>query len=262
MQETGDFVPLENNLRLQVLPSLDYLSRCQMHHFGAFIKDQQILVVWDDQPKALLERAHRIQESLIKVIWGQGEAGQLEEKAKSSVNVSNVELVEGSITPGELEEAMVASGRPTVLINPIMVGLTLTLLVAALGLGWRNLAQEVSVDGKYLRLALLVVTPCQVFVSLFFMQIIITNLAQIFGPISQMTSNSKFFSGQAPKRLNRNNGYLPHVTIQMPVYKARMGEHFSPPFSILFRYLREQYCGAWPIKCRLGCKANKSNCQF
>jgi hypothetical protein len=254
MQQTDEYlyVPLENGLRLQVLPSLDYLPRCQMHHFGAFIKDQQILVVWDDQPKALLERAHRIQESLIKVIWGRGEAGQLEEKAKPSATVSNVELAEGFITPGALEEAMAAQKRPTVLINPIMVGLTLTLLVAALGLGWRNLAQEVSVDGKYLRLALLIVTPCQVFVSLFFMQIIITNLAQIFGPISQMTSNSKFFSGQAPRRLNRNNGYFPHVTIQMPVYKVRMGERFSSyfPFSsdICSRDMsREQYCSVWPI---------------
>jgi len=223
-----EYIPLTNGLRLQVLPSLGYLSRCQMHHFGAFIKDQQILVVWDDQPKALLERAHRIQESLIKMIWGQGEAGQLEEKTKPSATISNVELAEGSITPGELEEAMVASGRPTVLLNPIMVGLTLTLLVAALGLGWRNLAQEVSVDGKYLRLALLVVTPCQVFVSLFFMQIIITNLSQIFGPISQMTSNSKFFSGRAPRRLNRNDGYFPHVTIQMPVYKEGLVAVIQP----------------------------------
>jgi hypothetical protein len=60
------------------------------------------------------------------------------------------------------------------------------------------------------------------------MQIIITNLAQIFGPISQMTSNSKFFSGQAPRRLNRNNGYFPHVTIQMPVYKEGLVDIIQP----------------------------------
>jgi hypothetical protein len=60
------------------------------------------------------------------------------------------------------------------------------------------------------------------------MQIIITNLAQIFGPISQMTLNSKFFSGQAPRRLNRNNGYLPHITIQMPVYKEGLVTVIQP----------------------------------
>src|SRR6185437_2008385 len=31
-------------------------------------------------------------------------------------------------------------------------------------------------------------------------------------------SNSKFYSGKPPKRLNRD-GFLPHITIQMPVYK-------------------------------------------
>jgi hypothetical protein len=228
MQYTAGYAPLSDNLRIQVLPSVEYLPRCQMHHFGAFIKDQLILVVWDDEPKALLERARHIQESLLKVIWGQGEAGVLEEKARPSANVSTVELVEGSFTPGELEEAMTTQKRPTRLINPVMVGLTLTLLVAALGLGWRALAQEVSVDGKYTRLALLVVTPCQVFVSLFFMQIIVTNLAQIFGPINQMTMNSKFFSGQAPRRLNRNYGCFPHVTIQMPVYKEGLVAVIQP----------------------------------
>jgi len=39
------------------------------------------------------------------------------------------------------------------------------------------------------------------------------------GPISQLNINSKFFSGKAPPRLDRNVRELPHVTIQMPVYK-------------------------------------------
>lgn len=215
-RHSADYVPLSDGLRLQVLPSIDHLPRCQKHHFGAFIRDSQMLVVWDDQPKNVLNRASHIEESLMRMIWGNGEAADYDEKR--SANVSTVDLGHDP-TPSELEEAMVSKKRPTLLLNPIMVGATLALLTAALGLGWRNLAQEVSVDGKYVRLALLVVTPCQVFVSLFFMQIIIVNLAQIFGPISQLNINSKFFSGIKPPRLNRNDGPLPHVTIQMPVYK-------------------------------------------
>lgn len=152
----------------------------------------------------------------MRMIWGNGEAADYDEKKTANVSIVDIR---DDLTPSELEEAMVSSKRPTLLLNPIMVGATLALLTAALGLGWRNLAQEVSVDGQYVRLALLVVTPCQVFVSLFFMQIIIVNLAQIFGPISQLNINSKFYSGIKPPRLNRNNGPLPHVTIQMPVYK-------------------------------------------
>jgi len=51
------------------------------------------------------------------------------------------------------------------------------------------------------------------------MQICIVNLLQIIGPISQLNINSKFFSGKPPIRLDRNTRELPHITIQMPVYK-------------------------------------------
>lgn len=222
----ADYVPLADGLQLQVLPSVEHLHNCQKHHFGAFIRDQHFLVVWDDEPKNMLVRAAQIEESLMRMIWGNSDSLESIDEKKSA-NASTVELTDGQISPGELEDALNAERRPTLLLNPIMVGLTLTLLTAALGLGWRNLAQEVAVDGKYTRLALLAVTPCQVFVSLFFMQIIVVNIAQIFGPISQLNTNSKFYSGQPPKRLNRN-GFLPHVTIQMPVYKEGLNAVIQP----------------------------------
>jgi hypothetical protein len=218
-RQNASYVPLANGLQLQVLPSVEYLPRCQKHHFGAFIQDRQMLIVWDDHPKDLLERAARIEESLMKMIWGEGVQLYEKPEEKKSVNVSMVELPDGTVTPSALEEVLIAEQRPTKLLNSVFVGLTLTLLIAALGSGWRNLAIEVSADGDYTRLALLAVTPCQVFMSLFFMQIIIVNLAQIFGPISQLNINSKFYSGKAPRRLNRYQQTLPHVTIQMPVYK-------------------------------------------
>jgi hypothetical protein len=65
-------------------------------------------------------------------------------------------------------------------------------------------------------------------VSLFFMQIVIVNLAQIFGPINQISVNSKFYSGKAPRRLDRNQMSLPHVTIQMPVYKEGLVAVIQP----------------------------------
>lgn len=186
-----------------------------------------MLVVWDDEPKNVLNRAEHIEYSLMRMIWGDGEDAEYDEK-KESANVSAIDLGEGAVTPGELEDGQVNQSRPTLLLNPIFVGLTLTLLTAALGSGWRLIAQECAVDGKYTRLALLVVTPCQVFVSLFFMQIIVVNLAQIFGPISQLNGNSKFYSGIPPPRLDRSQGVLPHVTIQMPVYKEGLVPVIQP----------------------------------
>lgn len=195
-RHTVNYVPLANGLRIQVLSSMQELPRCQKHHFGAFISDQQILVVWDDEPKQLIDRAKILEGSLMEMIWATEEEAILDEKCTSPL-VSTTEFADGTMTPTGLEEGTAGHMRPTNLSNPIMVGLTLTLLTAALGLGWRNLAQEVAIDGKYTRLALVVVTPCQVFISLFFMQIIIVNLSQMFGPVSHLTTNSKFFSGKA-----------------------------------------------------------------
>lgn len=222
-RQQADYVPLSDGLRLQILPTVEYLPQCQKHHFGAFIQDQQILVVWDDEAKNLLKRAEHIERSLLEMIWSEGEAEVDEKKGGGQVTATDLGI--GS----DLEDGYGTDPkRPTLLINPIMVAATLCILVAALGLGWRKLSLEIAVDGNFVRLALLAVAPAQMFVSLFFMQVIISNITQCFGPVNLLNTNSKFYSGKAPKRLDRNQHALPHVTVQMPVYKEGLSAVIQP----------------------------------
>jgi hypothetical protein len=58
------------------------------------------------------------------------------------------------------------------------------------------------------------------------MQSIIGSLMQIFGPVNQLGSNSKAYSGKPPRRIK--NGALPHMTIQMPVYKEGLAAVIRP----------------------------------
>lgn len=58
------------------------------------------------------------------------------------------------------------------------------------------------------------------------MQTLAASLAQLLGPVSQMTANTKYFSGSAPSRLI--HGTLPHVTIQCPVYKEGLWSVIDP----------------------------------
>lgn len=58
------------------------------------------------------------------------------------------------------------------------------------------------------------------------MQSIAGCIAQLLGPISQMTENTKFYSGTAPRRIR--SGVLPHVTIQCPVYKEGLYSVIEP----------------------------------
>lgn len=163
---TADYVPLPNGLRLQVLPSISYLPRCQKHHFGAFIQDQQILVVWDDQPKELLIRAEHIEADLMEMIWNEEYEEDFLDEKQTDPYVATTEISGNSISPSDLEAALEAEKRPTLLLNPMMVAATIALLISALSLGFRNLASEIAVDGNYTRLALLAAVPPQVFVSL------------------------------------------------------------------------------------------------
>ncbi|KAI6710854.1 hypothetical protein JHW43_006585 [Diplocarpon mali] len=205
---THNFVPLSNGLRLQIIPSMDCLHQCQKHQFAAFVRREGMMVIWADQPRYIYDRYAEIESLLMEDVWDNEDVGIPDER---SANALLVEFAPGNLSPAELEDALRTVKRPNMLINPVIVGLTLTLLVSVLGMGFRALAQEVQIDGDYTRLALLAVTPCQIFVSLFFMQIVV------------------FYSGIAPRRLDRNRGeIIPHVTIQMPVYKEGLRAVIEP----------------------------------
>lgn len=51
-------------------------------------------------------------------------------------------------------------------------------------------------------------------------------LAQCFGPVSQLTINSKYYSAKPPRRIR--DGPLPHITIQCPVYKEGLHGVIAP----------------------------------
>ena len=58
-------------------------------------------------------------------------------------------------------------------------------------------------------------------------------MAQIFGPVSQLQTNSKFYSAHPVQRLDARNGPLPHVTIQCPVYKEGLDAVIRPTVASL-----------------------------
>jgi len=219
------FVPLRGGLRLQVLPNMSYLPRCQKHQFAAFIADRGILIVWDDEPRHLLNRAENIEKALMEMIWSQGTDSDVEnEKKGPEATVQEVNPENGD----EIERADPRAPRRPVLVQPTFTAITLLVTLTAIGLGFRNVAQATYVDHNYLRVLFVLVVPAQIWLGLFFFQACVGNIAQIIGPISQMNANTKYYSGVAPKRLTHAFGILPHVTIQMPVYKEGLATVIEP----------------------------------
>ena len=153
-------VPLMNGLRIQILPTIDDLPRARKHQFAAFIASEALLVVWDDEALHLVQRAKSIESELMELVWKTGEPDEVEPgESKKGPNVTEVEIDEES---GEI----IPEKRPTHLLNTILVAFTLVLIVTVLGAGFRELAIELAVDHKMIRLAFLALTPVQVFFTL------------------------------------------------------------------------------------------------
>lgn len=211
-------VPLMNGLRVQILPTIEDLPRARKHQFAAFVASEGLLIVWDDDALHIVQRAKAIESELMELVWKAGQTDD-EEDEKNGPTVMAAEIDEES-------GAVKAEFRAVHLQNAVLVSITLVLVIVSLGAAWRQLAIEVSVDGDYTRLALVALFPLQIFFTLFFAQVIVGCLAQIFGPIRQLTINSKFYSARPPPRLQTD--VLPHVTIQCPVYKEGLAGVIIP----------------------------------
>ncbi|KAI9715008.1 MAG: hypothetical protein M1812_006221 [Candelaria pacifica] len=212
-------VPLMNGLRIQILPTVDDLPRARKHQFAAFIASEALLIVWDDEATNLIDRAKSIEAELMELVWKTGEPDDDGEGGKKGPAVTEVEIDEES---GEI----LPERRPLHLQNTILVAFTLALIVTVLGAGFRELGIEVAVDHGYIRMAFLLLTPVQVFFTLFFAQVIVGCIAQCIGPVRQMHQNSKFYSAKCSPRLT--NRTLPHITIQCPVYKEGLASVIAP----------------------------------
>jgi hypothetical protein len=163
--QPGDFASLQGGLAVQILPDITYLSQCLKHQFAAFIRDRRMLIVWDDDPEKIIEHTVQLETLLMATIWNNG--ANYADDEKTLTLESMAEVTDGMKALERLENGEVyEEPRRPQLLSPFIVGVTLTLITASLGLGWRKLAIEVGVDGSYTRLALLAVSPILFFLGL------------------------------------------------------------------------------------------------
>lgn len=160
----GD-VPLMNGLRVQILPTLADLHRARKHQFAAFIAQEALLVVWDDDALNIIQRAQQIESQLMQLVWKTPVEVTVSEKRGESNNTSQTDVSETAPRDEEAGEVTFEQ-RPTMLLNTILVSLTLFIICVVLGAAFRAIAQEIAVDGDYIRLAFIALTPIQVFFTL------------------------------------------------------------------------------------------------
>lgn len=129
------------------------------------IIDRGCLVLWADDPREILDRASKLVNEIVMLIWEDGlETDELNEK-KGEVIVSSVEKDSAS-SDVDVEQGFIPSIRRRVAWQPLTVGATMTLLFLSTGTGYGQIVEEIYYDRIYARLLLILVMPMQLWVSL------------------------------------------------------------------------------------------------
>lgn len=141
------------------------LPTCQKHQSAAFVADRGCLVLWADDPREILDRASKLINEIVMLIWEDGlDNDELTEK-KGEVIVSSVEKDNASSNV-DIEQGLLPSIRRRVAWQPLTVGATMALLFLSTGTGYGQIVEEIYYDRSYARLLLILVMPMQLWVSL------------------------------------------------------------------------------------------------
>ncbi|KAK1926386.1 glycosyl transferase family group 2-domain-containing protein [Papiliotrema laurentii] len=220
-------IMLDVNTRIQILDELSHLAGARKHQFAAFCRKEQCLVVWADEVETLIPSIEALEQRMLSFVWSgrHHELAEIEAEEKGDEEEGWVdEDADRERELGDLEEKIGAEEgswemrekRPTMLYAPLVSGLAIILCFLFIGSGMRNLVKEALLDRSYARFALMATAPFGYLLGIFFCICICGNIWQMFGPVAQCHQNSSYYSGKQPKRMT---GKLPHITIQMPVYK-------------------------------------------
>ncbi|KAF9014299.1 glycosyl transferase family group 2-domain-containing protein [Cyathus striatus] len=254
-----DSIYIEQNTRIQVIDTIDLLPMAEKDQCAAFIVTRRAL----PSPlglfhENLLPLWQEFEEKLIKFVWrtqlpsrafssGESQA-ELNEKHAEQTQVQEVTrtatTTSATSASGVTEKPRPASKkswwnwrlgphdpnaaassssddpekgpgkrkeRKLMLYGPFYAGCGAALSTYFMSSGVSVLLQEFALDGNPARFGLLVTLPIIYSVSLFFCLQLVGNLSLIFGPPNPEIDNN-----------------LPHITIQMPVYKESLELTIAP----------------------------------
>jgi len=151
-------VCLRSGLQIQMIPSIRDLKLAQKHQCAAFVQEESFLLIWDDDPNKIIQRAADLENQLVEISWRS--ATGVYPKSEKRRRPSDVATRDALLEAGGVDK------RHNTYINSFITALTLILSFSVIGMGLRVLVQETTVDGNYRRLAVLAYTPIQFIISL------------------------------------------------------------------------------------------------
>lgn len=213
-----DDIMLSDDLHVQVIDNLASLKYIKRHQYACFVRQQNYLLVWQDDAKKLIPFVTEIEEYLVTRMWKQGAV----EKETWRTTVSDVS--------SDYENQNLDGDRPVQNLLPFMVFAAILLNFFILMLGIKEIVYASLYTKTYFRFAFLLYTPFQFVFTGFFTLMLIVAVLNCFGPIGHMFENSKHYSCKPPIRIKED---LPHITIQCPVYKEDLKDVIIPTIDSL-----------------------------
>lgn len=171
----------------------------------------------------LIPNGQTISELMLEYIWKQqDEPTDVEDDADKADEEKKDDF---DLEAAEEAQAEAYKRRPAGLLSPLHVGLALGINIFVSLNTLRILITEYLTDGYWPRLLIALAIPFQFCVSQFFCVIVIAVILQLLGPVKQMSSCNRYYSGVKPPRMK---GPLPDFTILMPVYKEGLESVLMP----------------------------------
>ena len=155
---------------MKIYPTIGAIVDADRYMEAALVREQGLLIVWGEDAESCISRARELSQQMIQpFIEAMNPINIEKDKAQARVAVSEVNsptFAPGGFGEGWLEEASPEPARRPVLIQATQTGLTMLLLIVALGSGWQQISIELYSDQNWIRLAFLVVLPFQFWLAL------------------------------------------------------------------------------------------------
>ncbi|TKY84697.1 hypothetical protein EX895_006599 [Sporisorium graminicola] len=232
-------IRLSSSKRVQVVPSLDYLGGARRAQMAAFSDTEQVLVIWTESCRDLIEQVRSFERLLVDYVWSitvdpaASARNSIISRSPSlmSLNTTIQSQVVTASNSAETDLSQLENYVPEVRkvhhFAGAVRGLGVCMATVVVANWIRNIVQAVRLDGEPIYLvALLAIFPMWV-VLLPLADNVASCVAMALGPIRPMMRNSRFHSGVTPEA-PLGKTILPHVTIQMPVYKESLKHVLQP----------------------------------
>ena len=154
---------IDSNTRIQIIDDVEHLARARKHQYAAFVRSEEVLVVWADHVEMVIPAAEALEEALIDFVWRGEEANkkvnqamiiqEAEEKAQVDENgdiVKDEDMDPEDVTMRKMKRHW--RERPVMLWAPLSDGFAIMLVIVLIGFGLRKSIVKMGADDR---------NPCQ-----------------------------------------------------------------------------------------------------